>query len=219
MKKFSAIIFDMDGVIVDSEPRHVRAFHEVFDAMGYGGERHGMDFEAYLGRSDRALWIDFVAKHQPKQSLEELTAWKQRRLIEILRAEQPIFAGLPDLVAKVAVGHKLAVASGSMHTVIEAVLELKNLRRFFSTVVSVQDVAHGKPAPDIFLRTAELLGVPASECCVIEDSAAGVQAGKAAGMTVIAITNSLPAARLAQADHVVATYEEIEELLGVATIA
>ncbi len=214
MQKFEAIIFDMDGVIVDSEPRHIRAFREVFGAMGYG-ERHGMDFEAYLGRSDRALWLDFVAKHQPKETLEELTAWKQRRLIEILRAEQPIFPGLPDLVAKVAVGHQLAVASGSLHPVIEEVLALKGLRRFFETVVSVQDVAHGKPAPDIFLRTAELLGVSAADCCVIEDSAAGVQAGKAAGMTVIAITNSLPATRLTQADAVVGTYAEIERWLGV----
>ena len=214
MKKFAAIIFDMDGVIVDSEPRHIRAFREVFGAMGYG-ERHGMDFEAYLGRSDRALWLDFVAKHQPKETLEELTEWKQRRLIEILRAEQPIFPGLPDLVAKLAVEHRLAVASGSLHLVIEEVLKLKNLRRFFETVVSVQDVAQGKPAPDIFLRTAELLEVSPAACCVIEDSAAGVQAGKAAGMTVIAITNSLPAARLAQADAVVGTYAEIERWLGV----
>lgn len=208
------MIFDMDGVIVDSEPRHIRAFQEVFSAMGYG-DRHGMDFEAYLGRSDRALWMDFVAKHRPKESLEELTVWKQRRLIEIIREEQPIFEGLPDLVGKLAVGHRLAVASGSLHVVIEEVLALKNLRRFFETVVSVQDVAQGKPAPDIFLRAAELLGVKQGECCVIEDSAAGVAAGKAAGMTVIAITNSLSAARLAEADVVVRTYEEIEELLGV----
>ena len=212
MKNFQAIIFDMDGVIVDSEPRHERAFREIFQELGYG-DSHGMDFPAYYGRSDQELWHDFVAKHQPPQPLAELTAWKQNRFLEIIRAEQPLFAGLPDLVEKLSRRCPLAVASGSLHPVIDAVLEMKNLRRFFPVVVSVQDVARGKPAPDVFLRAAELLGVPAAACRVIEDSAAGVAAARAAGMPVIAITNTLSAEKLTHATHVVRTYAEIEALL------
>jgi HAD superfamily hydrolase (TIGR01509 family) len=208
----TAVIFDMDGVIVDSEPRHERAFREVFHEMGYG-ETHGMDFTAYYGRSDRALWLDFVSKHQPAQPLEELVAWKQGRFLEILRRDEPIFAALPELLAKLARRYRLAVASGSYHPVIDEVLAMKNLRRFFPVVVSVQDVGRGKPAPDVFLRTAELLGVPPAECCVIEDAQAGVEAALAAGMEVIAITNTLPADRLARATHVVDNYHQIEELL------
>ena len=155
---FSAVIFDMDGVIVDSEPRHERAFLDVFELMGYG-QTHGVHFEHFIGRSDRAVWLDFIARHQPKQSLDELTAWKQGHVIEILRREQPIFEGLPELVARLAARHRLAVASGSVHPVISEVLAMKSLQQFFPVVVSVQDVAHGKPAPDIFLRAAELLGV------------------------------------------------------------
>ena len=90
---------------------------------------------------------------------------------------------------------------------------MRGLRRFFRAVVSSEDVAHGKPAPDIFLRAAELLGVQPTKCCVIEDSASGVEAALAAGMTVIAITNSLPAEKLSRATSVVETYEEIEQLL------
>ena len=112
LKPFKAVIFDMDGVIVDSEPRHERAFHEVWDAMGYR-DRHGINFQDYYGRSDRALWLDFIDKHRPPQSLDELTAWKQNRLIEILRAEQPIFDGLPEVVEKSAARWPLAVASGA----------------------------------------------------------------------------------------------------------
>lgn len=208
MKRFAAIIFDMDGVIVDSEPRHERAFREVFHELGYG-DTHGMDFAAYYGRSDRALWLDFVAKHNPPQPFDKLLALKQNRLIDLLRREQPIFAGLPDLLAKLAPVYPLAVASGSNHPVIDEVLAMKQLRRFFSVVVSVQDVARGKPAPDVFLRTAELLKVPARECCVLEDSEAGVTAALAAGMEAIAITNTLPADCLAHATAVVDTYEEI----------
>lgn len=177
--KFSAVIFDMDGVIIDSEPRHERAFLDVFAQMGYG-QTHGIHFEQYLGRSDRAVWLDFIAKHNPKWTLDELTAWKQNHLIEIIRREQPIFDGLPELVAKVAANYRLAVASGSVHVVIDEVLAMKSLRQFFPVVVSTQDVAHGKPAPDVFLRAAELLGVAPAKCFVIEDSAAGVTAARAA---------------------------------------
>ena len=210
--KFDAVIFDMDGVIVDSEPRHERAFLEVFEEMGYGG-RHGMDFPSYFGRSDSALWADFIALHNPAYTLEHLTAWKQNRLIEIIRREQPLFPGIPKLVEQLSQRYKLSVASGSLHAVIDVILELENLRRFFPTVVSTQDVGKGKPAPDVFLRAAEKMGVTPDRCCVIEDSAAGVQAGVSAGMFVIAITNSLPRERLAAANRVVGTYSEIEALL------
>ena len=131
MNRFDAIIFDMDGVIVDSEPRHERAFREIFEELGYG-DRHGMDFAAYYGRSDRAFWSDFITKHQPPQSLDELLSLKQNRLIDILRREQPLFEGLPDLLEKLAPRYRLAVASGSNHPVIDEVLAMKQLRRFFS---------------------------------------------------------------------------------------
>ncbi len=202
----------MDGVIVDSEPRHEKAFLDIFEEMGYG-QTHGIHFPNYIGRSDRAVWVDFIARHQPKQSMEELTAWKQNRFLEILRRDEPLFAGLPELVEKLAARYNLAVASGSLHPVIDEVLRLKNLRRFFPVVVSIQDVKHGKPAPDVFLRAAELLAIAPKDICVIEDSVAGVEAGLAAGMEVIAITNSFPAEKLTRATHIVKTYAEIERLL------
>ena len=210
-RKYQAIIFDMDGVIVDSEPRHERAFREIFNEMGYA--EHGIHFPDYYGRSDRAVWTDFIAKHKPKQPLEELTEWKQRRFLELIRQDKPIFPGLSELVEALSREYPLAVASGSLHAVIEEVLALRELKRFFEAVVSVQDVARPKPSPDVFLRAAELLGVTPVGCCVIEDSAAGVEAAIAAGMSVIAITNSLPVEKLMRANHVVSSYQEIENLL------
>lgn len=207
-----AIIFDMDGVIVDSEPRHERAFLAVARQLGYENNL-GINFADYIGRSDKELWIDFVARHNPKQSLEELLAMKRARVIEIIRSEQPLFEGLVELVRKVAESYKLALASGSERAVIEEVLNLERLRRFFPVVVSGSEVARGKPAPDIFLRTAELLGIAASDCCVIEDSKPGVAAALAAGMQVIAITNTHPAQELRPATHVVSRYSEIQDLL------
>jgi HAD superfamily hydrolase (TIGR01509 family) len=212
MNRFSAIIFDMDGVIVDSEPRHERAFLEVFEEMGYG-QTHGIDFPQYYGRSDRALWLDFIEKHKPSESIEILSERKQRRFLEMIHQEQPIFENLPELVQRLSLIYKLGLASGSYHPVIDAILALKSLRQFFPVVVSAQDVQHGKPAPDVFLRAAELLRVPPAECCVIEDSAAGVEAAISAGMTVIGITNSVPREKLHHAHRIVSTYKEIDDIL------
>jgi HAD superfamily hydrolase (TIGR01509 family) len=210
MRPYAAIIFDMDGVIVDSEPRHEQAFREIFHELGCG-DQHGLDFTAYYGRSDRTLWNDYIARHHPPQSLQELLALKQEHFLRILRRDQPIFAEAPALIERLAGHYRLAVASGSMHAVIEEVLAMRPLRRFFEVVVSVQDVPRGKPAPDVFLLAAERLGVAPRDCCVIEDAAAGVEAALAAGMEVVAITNSLPAERLAHATHVVSTFAQVEQ--------
>jgi HAD superfamily hydrolase (TIGR01509 family) len=166
-----------------------------------------------VGRSDQVLWVDFIARHQPAQTLEQLLKLKRDRVLEILRREEPIFAGLAELVAKLARVCKLGLASGSERPVVEAVLSLQDLRRFFSVTVTAGEVKHGKPAPDIFLRAADLLGVPPASCWVIEDSKPGVAAGLAAGMKVIAITNSHPAHELRHATRVVSSYAEIERLL------
>jgi HAD superfamily hydrolase (TIGR01509 family) len=212
LRSIKAVVFDLDGVIVDSEPLHEQAYREVFAELGYG-DSHGIDFTRYYGKSDATLWQDFVAKHQPKQPFDELLALKQNRFLEILRAEKPLFRGLPELIERLSARYKLAVASGSSHAVIETALTLENLRRFFPVVVSALDVPHGKPAPDIFLRAAELLGVAPAACCVIEDADAGVAGALAAGMAVIGITNTLPVEKLARATRVVRSYEQIERLL------
>jgi len=207
-----AVIFDMDGVIVDSEPRHERAFLATVAELGYA-DKHGLRFADYLGRSDHVLWVDFIHKHNPPHSLPELLAMKRQRVAEILRREQPLFAGLVELVERLAARFPLALASGSERLIVDEVLELQNLRQFFSATVSATEITHGKPAPDIFLKAARLLGVEPADCWVIEDSKPGVAAALAANMRVIAITNTHPAEELANATHVVATYTEIEGIL------
>ena len=212
MQASGAVIFDMDGVIVDSEPLHERAFHDVMDQLGYG-RNHTIRFTDYVGRSDYELWEDFIARHQPPQRLDELLALKRDRVVELIRQCQPLFAGVPELVGNLAARYSLALASGSERQVIETVLGLKDLRRFFPVVVGAGDVKRGKPAPDIFLLAAERLGVAPAECWVIEDSKPGLAAALAAGMRVIAITNTHPAIELRQAHQVARTYVEIERLL------
>ncbi len=207
-----AVIFDMDGVIVDSEPRHERAFRDVLDAIGYG-DNHGIHFPDYYGKSDQLVWTDFIARHDPPHTHDELMRRREERFIELVVEEEPIFAGIPELATALGARFRLAVASGSRHSIISAILGMKGLRRHFPIVVSSEDVERGKPSPDVFLRAAEHLGV-APECCVVvEDSIAGVEAGLAAGMDVIAITNSFARDELANATVVVDSCAEIGTLL------
>ncbi len=212
MTRARAVIFDMDGVIVDSEPRHERAALEVMTELGYG-DNHGVQFSKYVGRTDRELWIDFVSRHNPSHTLESLLAMKRERVLKILRQDQPLFAGLPELIERLAGRYRLGVASGSEPLVVQQVLKFRLLGRFFSAVTTASEVKHGKPAPDIFLRAAQLLEVTPADCWVVEDSKPGVAAGLAAGMRVIAITNTHSAKDLANATVVVRTYEEIGKIL------
>jgi HAD superfamily hydrolase (TIGR01509 family) len=209
---FSAVIFDMDGVIVDSEPVHERAFHDVLRELGWA-DNHGMRFADYVGRRDHDLWLDFIARNRPRQTLEELLALKRERMLGLLRREQPVFRALPELVERLSQRCPLALASGSERPIVEAVLGLRNLRNFFRVTISGCEITNGKPAPDIFLEAAHRLGVMPQDCWVIEDSKPGVAAARAAGMRVIAITNTHPARELSHATVVVETYEEIAQLL------
>src|SRR5437773_9546815 len=109
--KYQALIFDMDGVIVDSEPLHERAFREVLAEIGYG-RSHGIDFPAYYGKSDLIVWRDFIARHRPTQSLDELLDRKEKKFAGLLQREEPIFDGLLELLEKLSLRCSLALASG-----------------------------------------------------------------------------------------------------------
>ncbi len=209
-KPIQAVIFDMDGVIVDSETRHEKAFYDVLKDIGL---EHNFKFSDYVGRSDHDLWRDFVARYEPPQPFDELMALKRKKVIEILRADQPLFPGLYELVEGLAARYKLAVASGSERPVVDEVLTLRDLRRFFPITVSGSEIEHGKPQPDIFLKAARLLGVQPECCAVIEDSRPGIAAGLAAGMTVYAIANTHPPEELTKAHYVVSTYAEVASRL------
>ena len=158
MSRFDAVIFDMDGVIVDSEPIHKMSFLELWQEMGYG-DNHGIHFPDFYGQSDRAVWLAFIKKHHPAQSIGDLTRLKEDRLIQLLRDKQPIFDGVPNLVRQLAKRLPLAVASGSVHRIIDEVLAMRDLRCYFRCIASSEDVEKPKPAPDTFLLAARRLGV------------------------------------------------------------
>ena len=205
-----AIIFDMDGVIVDSEPLHKESFLQIWKELGYGNN-HGIHFPDFYGTSDRTVWKAFIDKHQPKMHIDELISLRKQRLIKLLRDKKPIFDGVLPLIQHLASYCPIGLATGSVHHIIDEILKMDELRQYFRCIVSSEDVSLPKPSPEIFLLASKKLNVEPKYCCVIEDTINGVKAGKAAGMYVVAITSTFSIDQLSKsgADLVCQSYTEI----------
>ena len=207
----AAVVFDMDGVLVDTE--HV--WDEVREQLtaDWGG-RYTPDAQRAMMGMSSPEWSRYM--HEVvglPQSPEEINAEVVRRLLERYRAELPIVPGAVRAVRALgAAGLVLAVASSSNRPLIDAVLESAGIADAFAATVSSEEVALGKPAPDVYLEAARRLGVDPSACVAIEDSSNGLRAAHAAGMGVIAYPNRLyPPAEDALA-LAAATLDRMDEL-------
>jgi HAD superfamily hydrolase (TIGR01509 family) len=182
-----AVVFDLDGVIVDSE--HV--WDEVREELARerGGRWHERAQADMMGMSS-VEWSRYM--HDViglPESPEEIDAEVVRRMLARYEDELPLIDGAVEAVERLAGSFRLGLASSSNRPLIDAVLEASGLAPLFEATVSSEEVARGKPAPDVFLEAARRLGVPPERCAAIEDSANGIRAAHAAGMRVIAIPN------------------------------
>lgn len=187
MKNIKAVIFDMDGLMVDTEPLSLRAFNLIF--AKYGKQLSDEDNNnLYVGLSDTDATEDMVRRYKLPISPKELAFAKHQVYQQILEKEVLPQPGLQDLLLRLRnTGYKTAIASGSLLEEIEIVINKLKIAKFIDAYCSASQVKNGKPAPDIFLKAAEKLGMEASECLVLEDAPKGVEAAKAAGMTCFAI--------------------------------
>jgi HAD superfamily hydrolase (TIGR01509 family) len=197
------VVFDLDGVIVDSEPTHERANAEVAAGLGVA-----VDAElagAMMGRRVREL-TDELARRTGRAP-EEVFAGREVVFWRLLE-ERPLAAmpGLRRALARLAAaGLPLAVASSGTRRYVAHVLDGLGVRGFFGAVISGEDVVHGKPDPEIYLRAAKALRCDPAECAAIEDAPNGVAAASRAGMYVVAVPHELTSAMdFADADAVVA---------------
>ena len=176
-----AVIFDMDGVLVDSEPFGFEALRRVMARYGlpYGEEENA----EFLGRTTLDSCQILRERHRLPEAAETLADWYVEGMLEqIARGPIPM-AGVPEVLRRIrAAGYRMALASSAEVRVIDANLTALGLRPLFDAVVSGTQVARGKPAPDGFLAAAERLGAPPATCLVVEDSRNGLLAAKAAGM-------------------------------------
>jgi HAD superfamily hydrolase (TIGR01509 family) len=179
--KVEAVIFDMDGVLVDSEPFGFEALRRVMARYGLGySEEENAEF---LGRTTLESCRILKARHALPDAAEALADLYIEEMLEQIGSGPIPMPGVPDVLERVrASGYRLALASSAELRVIHANLTALALAQLFDIVVSGTQVARGKPAPDVFIAAAERLAVPPAGCLVIEDSRNGLLAAKAAGM-------------------------------------
>ena len=182
-----AVVFDLDGVLIQSE--------EVWDAVRaqYVDERGGRYDDgvqrAMMGMSSRewSRYLHEVAGVPGRP--EEINAEIVRRMLIAYRGHLPLVPGAVEAVERLAAAYTLGLASSANRELIDAVLDLAGIERFFAATVSSEEVERGKPAPDVYLEAARRLGVQADHCAAVEDSHGGIRSAKAAGMRVVAIPN------------------------------
>ena len=202
IKEYDAVIFDMDGVLIDSEPRWKIAMEEVFHALGSTLKKE--DFQKTVGlRIDEV--VHFWNHHENwgisnESEIEEAIIVKMIELIS--KNAQPLSGVIETLTFLKNKGIKIGLATSSSSRLIKVVLAELNIARFFDFVHSAENEAYGKPHPAVYVKVAEVLNVSPTKCLVIEDSFNGVIAGLAAKMKVVCIPEKthFPNQRLAVAD-------------------
>ncbi len=216
MDKLYGLIFDVDGVIADTEAANARASIKVFaDFLGLEGVVR-KDFEAGLGRGAEEYVKAGARTHGLEltdEQIQEITKLRQEYFLKVLKEESmPPFPGVLELMEKAMQREdfRLAIATSGTHEKSQAVLEAAKIPYKKMVYIHGDHVKNKKPNPELFLLASEGIGIEPANCVVIEDAPNGVQAAKAAGAKCIAVTNSTTAENLSRADLVCESLEEID---------
>ncbi len=216
-----AIIFDCDGVIVDSEPHHLKAFQIILKEEGIELTKEAY-YEKYLALDDKGLFESLLAEHQRPVNnaiLKRLIVKKMPLYKKLSQESLLLYPGVVAFIKKAKGSYKLAIASGAFRGEIKAALDKGGIRSAFPVIVSAQDVRKGKPHPEAYLTALEKLNATPSakgtirpdDCVVIEDSLHGVNAARSAGMKCLAVTNSYSFKMLqGKADRIVDSLIDIQ---------
>lgn len=206
-----AAIFDMDGVLIDSEPIYQVANDELFASLGISLEKD--EYASFVGTNTEFMWTKLKNKYDLPQPLEYLIKISKKVRLEALEniyTLEPIDGVVRFLELLKAKGYRMAVASSSPKNQIELVTGKLNIKRFFDTLVSGDEVTHSKPAPDIFLKASEILDVKPEDCFVVEDSTNGAIAAKKGNMKCIGYANPCSFNQdLRIADIVIKSFKEL----------
>ncbi len=217
MATLTAIIFDFDGVIADTEPLHFAGFRQTLAEIGISLTES--DYYAnYLGYDDRGCFIAALTTNQHPTDPSALTQLMQRKAhvyLESVKDHLVIFPGVREFVREAA-AYPLAIASGALRHEIEVILEKAGLRKEFLHITSAEDVTRGKPDPQPFLQALNGLNrqrraqaITAESCLVIEDSIPGIRGAKTAGMKVLGVANTHTIQNLHEAHAVAQSLSQI----------
>jgi beta-phosphoglucomutase len=204
----TAVIFDVDGVLVDSYHAHFASWRQLYGELGRDYSEPA--FAADFGRTSRDILRRTLGHDITDERIAALDQRKEALFREILRADFPAMDGAAELIdALLADGVAIAVGSSGPPENIALSLEKLGCGRKIAAIVTGADVLRGKPDPQVFQLAAERLGMPAASCAVIEDAVHGIEAANRAGMTSIALVGTVTRERLADADLVVDSLREL----------
>ena len=203
-----AVIWDMDGVIVDTAFYHREAWQEVFGKQGILFTEE--DFRHSFGQRNDTIIKKVMGEEVAPDKLNTISTEKEVIFRESIRQNPRPLPGAIELMAATGQdGLLMALASSAPIENIRLLLEGLGIDKYFQSIISAGDVSTGKPDPQVFLLAARRLGVEPGNCIVIEDAVAGVSAAKRAGMHCVAVTNTHPGASLIEADLVISSLTEI----------
>jgi beta-phosphoglucomutase len=223
-----ALIFDFDGIIVDTEPIHYRAFQEVLEPLGLGYSWEDY-VSSYMGFDDREAFREtFKANSQniTNEDLAEMISKKASVFLKIIEEGIKPYPGVVKLIRDAAGKVPLALCSGALASDIAPILHQLGIGDKFDVVVTADDVAVSKPDPSSYVLAVHRLTaaypnstIKPQNCLAIEDTPAGIESAKGAGIAVLAVTNSYPAERLGDADHVIDSMETmtLQDLCNIMT--
>ena len=207
----NAVIFDNDGVLVDSEPLHRIAWERTFGPRGVIVPEQ--DYEWSIGRRDLLFAERMVDKFGMSEAPLAVRDEKHGHLRELLATESHAFEGGRQLVRRLAAKYRMGIASSAMRAEILIALDRLGLDEVFDVIVTNEDVERHKPDPQPYVLCAGRLGVEPARCVVFEDSVTGVASAKAAGMRVIAFTSTFTPGELSAADAVVESLADTDALV------
>jgi beta-phosphoglucomutase len=215
-----AAIFDFDGVLADSEPLHYRSLRECLEPEGIAVTEadYASFYLAYTDHDALRLALERAGLPSGPERIQAL-ARRKETIFQRLLPEVQLYPGARALVTTLAARFPVGIASGALRGEIEGILDAHALREPFSVIVGADEVVEAKPSPAPYLAAVDRLRtvlpeLRPEECLAVEDSMAGIEAARAAGMVVFGVTHSYPADRLGAAHHVVASLDEIEPALA-----
>ncbi|MGH4051566.1 MAG: HAD family hydrolase [Clostridium sp.] len=208
-----AVIFDMDGVIIDSEPTHMKLENETYKELGIKVTQD--EHHSFVGATSNYMWETLKNKYKLNQTLDELIEYDRSKYFKYLNSDEceiTLIDGVKDLIKDFHEnGLKLAIASSSPLDVIMAIAKKFQVEEYFEVFVTGDYVQRSKPEPDIFLFALKKLGVSADNCIVIEDSHNGVRAAKKAGMKCVGINSGVAGSQdISMADLVINIFKEVD---------
>lgn len=218
MTKSYAVIFDMDGVIVDTNPYHKACIHQFCEKHGLHLSEEEMKKKVY-GRTNRDWLTNLFGKLPPAQ-INAYAEEKEQMFREMYAPYIKPVSGLPEFLAMLHTNRiPRAIATSAPPANVEFVVGATGIQKYFDTILDERMVTHGKPDPEIYIKTAQALGLPNAQCIVIEDSLSGVEAGQRAGSKVIGITTTHSKEELRHCDLVIDDFrnlsaEKLESLMA-----